>query len=162
MLVCLHKQNLCSSEWILFIINVLNDCGLSNIMAKLMQHEVDPEWMKREVEQDQFLQKWSKSIKESSKCKLYYDIKTSSEFENYPNKIPFKYRKALIRFRTSNHNLTVEKGRHLWIGRSRNERIVQLCQSDSVGDNSTIYVQNLRNKERNILIQHTFQSMLLI
>ena len=114
-LVCLHEQKLYSSEWIVFIINVLDECGLSNIWQ--MQHEVNPEWIKRQVEltlQDQFLQKWSQS-----KCKLYHDIKTSFKFENYLNKLPFKYRKALTKFRTSNHKLPVEKGRHLGIDRNK-------------------------------------------
>ena len=44
-LVCLHEQKLYSSEWIAFIINVLDECGLSNIWQ--MQHEVNYEWIKR-------------------------------------------------------------------------------------------------------------------
>ena len=116
-----------------YCINVLDECGLSDIWQ--MQHEVNPEWIKMRAEltlRDQFLQKWSQSIKESSKCKLYHDIKTSFKFENYLNKLPFKHRKALTKFRTSNHNLPVEKGRHLGI--DRNKRICQLCQSGSRGD----------------------------
>ena len=59
-------------------------------------------------------------------------LKLLSSLKNNLNKLPFKYRKALTKFWTSNHNLPVEKGRHLGI--DRNKRICELCQSGSIGD----------------------------
>ena len=68
-LVKLDENNIYTSEWIRFIRNTLNECGLSYIWSQ--QDSVNPEWLKKRVNQilnDQYYQKWLADIHQSPKC----------------------------------------------------------------------------------------------
>ena len=82
--------------------------------------------------EDQYLQTWYHTINESSKCKLYNKIKHNFILEPYLTALPYKKRKMLAKFWTSNHRLPIEKGRHL--GLEEIDRTCALCGSDSIGD----------------------------
>ena len=71
-------------------------------------------------------------IHQSPKCLFYKTIKESITLEKYLLFLPFKYRKALTKFRMSNHNLPIETGRHRGIPREK--RICPICNLNSVGD----------------------------
>ena len=47
-LLMLHTENIYSSEWITFIIDILNGCGLSNVW--LDQEYMNAEYIKRRVQ----------------------------------------------------------------------------------------------------------------
>ena len=118
--VKLDENNIYTSEWIRFIRNTLNECGLSYIWSQ--QDSINPEWLKKK----------DADIHQSPKCLFYKTIKESITLEKYLLFLPFKYRKALAKFRMSNHNLTIETGRHRGIPREK--RICPICNLNSVGD----------------------------
>ena len=131
----LYERNIFTTDWIMMIKNTLNDCGLSNIWNEQQCMYINPEWLKYKVQrtlEDQYLQTWYHTINESSKCKLYNKIKHKFILEPYLTALPYKQRKMLAKFRTSNHRLPIEKGRHL--GLEEIDRTCALCGSDSIGD----------------------------
>jgi hypothetical protein len=60
--------------------------------------------------QDQFLQDWHSSID-----LVYRTYKNTHCFEKYLDVLPFFIGKYLCKFRTMNHLLPIEKGRHLFL-----------------------------------------------
>ena len=62
---------------------------------------------------DCYRQDWYRDIHNSSKLSIYCTFKSLLEPEKYLSCVNiWKYRKDLARFRTSSHNLEIEKGRH--------------------------------------------------
>ena len=79
-----------------------------------------------------WLQEWNTIVTNSDKCYNYHIFKSNYECEDYIQKLPFKYWRALCRFRTCNHKLPVERGRYSNIPRHR--RFCNVCDSDVLGD----------------------------
>lgn len=68
---------------------------------------------------------WSSALNESPKAESYILFKTNLCFEKYLYVIKnSRHRKSLSRFRISNHELLIEKGRHM---RPRLERLDRKC-----------------------------------
>ena len=59
----------------------------------------------------QHLQIWNNNISMSSRGKTIQPFKEQFIFEKYLNIIPERFRKLIIKFRTSNHYLPLETGR---------------------------------------------------
>ena len=55
----------------------------------------------------------------SSKAVLYRELKTVFEIEQYITKYPWNTVRYILKFRTSNHKLAVEKGRYNNIERNQ-------------------------------------------
>ena len=79
-----------------------------------------------------FVNKWVSSMREYSKCSLYRNFKTVLVMDKYLLESKEPYRLILLKFRTSNHLLPIEKGRHLNI--DINERKCELCNMNDIGD----------------------------
>ena len=80
---------------------------------------------------DQYYQSWYSNINNSERLSYYRLFKHSFNQEDYLNNIhDRKLRIALCKFRTSSHNLEIEKGRHRNIQRS--ERTCKLCNQNVV------------------------------
>ena len=77
---------------------------------------------------DQFIQKWSSDVNNSSKGQTYRIFKQNFGFENYI-KISPKFRTIFMKFRTTNHHLPMETGR--WHGLPLCDRIhvCTLCKN---------------------------------
>ena len=71
--------------------------------------------------------KWKEAMEQSSKCSLYRNFKDELKFERYLVSVKFPLKSAMIRFRTSNHNLPIELGRYVNI--DREERRCTLCNT---------------------------------
>ena len=143
-LLILHNENIYSSEWITFIIDTLNGCGLSYVW--LEQEYMNPEYVKRRVQltlEDQYLQSWKQSLFDSNKCKFYRIIKKEFKLENYLLLLPYNKQKILTWFRMSNHKLPIEKGRHLGIDVSK--RKCPLCKPFC--NENEIQLYNMFNNE---------------
>ena len=77
---------------------------------------------------DQFYQIWHDFCSNSSKLSYYCYFKPNFAAESYLSLIDLcKFRKALSTFRTSAHDLMIEKGRHLGI--ERNLRYCLFCNN---------------------------------
>ena len=82
---------------------------------------------------DIYKQKWFLDINESRKLSTYSQFKSLLEPEKYLHVInSFWARKHLAKFRTSNHDLAIEKGRHAKI--ERHMRMCNMCNLGCVED----------------------------
>jgi hypothetical protein len=82
--------------------------------------------------QDQFVQSWQAEINENELYYNYRMFKQNFEFEKYLLSLPENMSLAVIKFRTLNHKLPIQKGRFL--GVPRTERLCQKCLSHELGD----------------------------
>jgi len=111
-------------QWLMYIHNILNDTGLSNIW--LSQYVRNTKWFHITVKQklcDKFLQRWNQDVFYSSKQNI---------FEHYIKILSPKFRNILIKIRTTNHRLPTETGR--WDGTPRYKRTCNLCNYDLLAD----------------------------
>ena len=121
-----------TSGWLNFIYTSLDNLGLSHLRN---QTHLSVNQFKRLVKQrcqDQYLQTWSEAVQNSSICKNYRMYKTKFKFETYNIELPFKLRKAFLKFRASNNNLPVNRDRYLNV--PRHERLCTLCDQNDIGD----------------------------
>ena len=82
--------------------------------------------VKKKLQED-MQEMWYKSLKSNKKLKFYSSFKKSHGYEDYLDLVPFyKDRKLFTKFRCSDHNLEIEKGRHY--NAKKMDRICKLCQ----------------------------------
>ena len=80
---------------------------------------------------DIFTQKWFSGIESTPKAHHYKYFKTNLAPEHYLSlDISYVYKKMLSNFRCSNHDLMIEKGRHLGIDRQL--RIYPICNQKNL------------------------------
>ena len=121
-------------QWLKCVKSILIKCGLSGIWENQSQTNFNSKWLYNTVRQklkDLFLQQWYSTIEESPTCSNYKLFKSTFCFEEYLSKVPPKYLNKLIKFRTRNHKLPVEKGKYQNV--LFNERLCTLCNAD-IGD----------------------------
>ena len=71
---------------------------------------------------------WKTKLEESIKGKTYQAFKTERCYERYLDHLDRKSRRALIKFRTSDHKLMIEEGRHKRI--PRENRWCKFCSTE--------------------------------
>ena len=121
------------NPWIECIHNILNACGSPNIWNE--HGALNVKWITNLVKQrlkDQFIQKWSNDINSSSKGHTYKIFKPIFGYEKYLDILPSKFRKILVKFRTSNHRLPIETGR--WLGIPLDDRRCTFCNTRQLAD----------------------------
>jgi hypothetical protein len=128
-----HQEGMFTSPWLKCIERIFNECGISNIW----QDQMFPNktWLSNFVKlrtHDQFLQSWLQTINQSPKCYNYRIFKTTLNFEKYLVDLPYKYRRSIIKLRTTNHKLPVERGRYVNV--PRHTRYCDLCNANVLGD----------------------------
>ena len=118
------RENL---PWYQTVSTAMNQCEMGHIlenpncirgnfrdMVKIKLHNI-------------FVKYWYKSLKSNRKLNFYSTFKKSLCFEKYLDIVPFyKDRKLYTKFRCSDHNLEIEKGRHYKLAKMM--RICKLCQ----------------------------------
>ena len=70
---------------------------------------------------------------------FYRQIKKEFGFEKYLNIANFTKRKAIIKLRCSDHQLAIEKGRHMKI--PREERLCKLCGNTNIETEEHFLIQ---------------------
>ena len=86
-------------------------------------------WLAETVRQrlkGQFIQGWYSDVENSAKCINYRLFKTQFKFEEYLVKLPPSMWIPLCTFRTVNHALPIEIGRHQHVERHR--RLCTQCE----------------------------------
>ena len=104
-------------------------------MSYLQGEKFNPKWLKKTLElriKDQFIQSWSASVFESSKCLNYRIFKVNFEIERYLLEVPFKLRKAMTSFRCRSNRLPIETGAFANV--PREDRVCTLCDLNEIGD----------------------------
>ena len=99
--------------------------------------DINPQWLKRAVDnrqQEQFIQQNKTIMSNNSKCFLYKKMKADHKFEEYLVKIPKIFSVPILKLRSCNHKLSIEKGRYSNVPRER--RHCELCDENRpfVGD----------------------------
>ena len=78
---------------------------------------------------------WRKSMMDdNSKLRTYTRIKQHFKLEPYLTQVHSDKRKLLTRFRISNHDLAIEKGRHTYPKTPLSERYCKHCNTNSIED----------------------------
>lgn len=129
----LHVNNVVASPWVSFVSNIFNELGLTYYFES--QQVINLTHFKNVVKcrlKDHFLQNWQATVADSHKCLVYRIYKKNLSFEKYLDILPTNLGKLLCKYRTTNHLLPIEKGRHLNI--DRNHRKCQKCTKQSLGD----------------------------
>ena len=163
LLLYLHKNNIYSCKWILFIETILQDVGLNYIWLSNVVTNIN--WLCREVQnrlQMQYIQEWNSVVHNSPKCINYRTFKTEFKMEFYISELQPKFYIPIARFRTTNHRLPIERGR--WENIERSQRICTLCNRNEMGDEfhylfecdffketRTIYLPKFYQRHANIL-----------
>ena len=131
--VCYHvllnllNDHIYVNPWLSFVKTTLENLGLGYIWYN-QEEFININWLKctiTKIMQDQYISEWSAKILESEKCFMYKVIKTSFAFEQYLITCPPNLVKNIIKIRTCNHNLPIEKGRYNNI--PRHECLCTLC-----------------------------------
>ena len=136
LLVSLEWCDINISDWLIKIKSILNECEMAHLWidqgeVKNMNY-IQFKKLYKEKLKKYFVNKWLESMKDSSKCSLYRNFKVDLVLEKYFVKLNEPFRSNLIKFRTSNHMLPIERGRHLNI--ERIERRCKLCDVNDIGD----------------------------
>ena len=132
----LHTRNTFRSPWLVNVENILNLCGMTTVWQCQFQG-INPQWLKRAVNnrlQEQFIQQNETIMSNNSKCFLYKEMKADHKFEEYLVKIPKIFSVPILKLRSCNHQLPIERGRYSNIPRER--RYCELCDDNRpfVGD----------------------------
>ena len=118
------------NNWAYHIKSMLEQHGLHYIWTQ--QHEIDiPFNIIKQRIFDMYYQKWYREINNSSRLMSYSIFKHQFEIEKYLNiTTDNKFRIALSRFRTSSHDLLIERGRYENI--PRDQRICKSCNMNQI------------------------------
>ena len=125
--------NIFQSDWLSKVKKILDDCGLSFVW--LNPKSVSTEWLYKKIMsslKDMFIQSWRQQCTNCSKSCHYYLYKPNFGLESYLVSLPWCYRVAFTKLRTSNHKLPIEKGRYRNL--PREERKCNLCNLEKIGD----------------------------
>ena len=127
----LHKGR--DLKWISFIKNILVSVGRIDLFDKTSIN--NPRATKYRLFQtlkDLNIQTWHTELRDSSKGRTYALFKTDMELERYLLELPRNIYLPLLKLRTANHKLPVEKGR--WDRTAHQDRKCNLCLTNDVGD----------------------------
>ena len=127
------EANIYKSNWLMSVKKILDDCGLSFVW--LDPYSVNSEWLGKNIEKrlkDMFIQSWMRQCTDCNKSCNYQLFKNTFGIESYLVNLPVCYRIAMVKIRTSNHKLPIEKGRYRNV--AREERTCTLCNLDKIGD----------------------------
>ena len=103
---------------------------------------------------DLFLNDWYSSIQTSNKCLTYRMFKNSFNFEDYLIKLPSYCVNQLIKFRTRNHQMPVEKGD--WTKTPFDQRICKLCSKEIGDEFHYLFVCRELNSDRKQFIKSVY------
>ena len=146
-------KNVESCEWITHIKNILSMNGFGYVWK---DQGVDDEKafleMFEQRSKDIFIQNCHSEINNSSRCRMYKEVKLAYESEPYLNcKMNKQLRIVYTKFRLSSHKLLVERGRWMKPQLPYTERRCTLCNNGDIEDEYHItlccaYFLDLRRK----------------
>ena len=126
----MYINNVFISPLLKHVHSILSDSGLNNIWLS-QGRGIDCEWLKiklHNILKDQYIQKWNSNLYDSSKLSMYRTYKQLFGFENYL----LSRHTYLLKFRTLNHRLPIEKGR--FNNTVRENRTCNVCCQNQIGD----------------------------
>ena len=134
-LLRMYELNIHENKYIKYIHTLLNEIGLSGFWLNQNAIREHPKWFKSKVKQcfkDAFLQTWYMHIDNDKMYLNYRMFKPSFGADPYYLVLPQNYMFTILKFRTTNNNLPVNKLRYENL--PRNERICDKCNKNDVAD----------------------------
>ena len=132
----LYEHDLYKCTFLESVKSTLDNLGLSHYWGEQKNGAYfSINYFKLEVKkqlQDQYVQQWLSEIDGNELYFNYRMYKERFEFEKYLLILPEKFSKQMLKFRTLNHKLPIQKGRFLGI--PRNKRICEKCSAKELGD----------------------------
>ena len=135
---CLHNLYLFDKHrntYLLTIENILNELGLSGFWLNQRNLNFNAIWFKEKIKlslQDQFIQQWYVHVDNDEVFLNYRMYKNVFNQDSYFSLLPQDCVYALVKFRTTNNVLPVNKLR--FTGIIRVERLCTKCDMNEVGD----------------------------
>ena len=155
----LYMEKNVASDYLAFIEKTLNEIGLSGfwLLQENVQHTTLT-WFKEKVKRclyDQYIHNWFSEISTKDIFWNYRMYKDVFECEGYINRLPFQQCISLMRFRTINNNLPVQRERYL--NTPRSQRVCTKCISGDVGDEfHYVFCCDFFNNDRRSLLPPYF------
>jgi hypothetical protein len=161
LLLSLKHNGAQTFKWLTHVESTFNDSGLVYIFHS--QDSSDYTRIKlllNQILKDQFIQRWTSEMINSSRGQFYSNFKTEVSFENYLTRLSENNRRWITKLRTCNLKLPIEMGR--WKNIPRENRTCHLC-NEEIGNEflylficSFPYLLNLRKQNLfQITTQHT-------
>ena len=117
-------------NWAFNVKKILDKLGLSNLWINQLSLSINFSQIKQRI-LDQYQQKWYSEINNSQRLFYYRMYKHQLTCEQYLNsQLDNKFKYSLTRFRTSSHDLEIEKGRYNRI--RREDRLCKLCNLNQI------------------------------
>ena len=118
------------TNWIKTIDKLINTFNLADKIGNHVKFKNATKYAMEEA----YKSFWTNSLTDPNLSRLifYKKIKTGFKLENYLDTVGFKHRRAIAKFRCSDHSLEIEKGRHKGI--PRHARTCTLCHNDQIED----------------------------
>lgn len=151
----LHKENVLTLKWIAYVEKTVNEMGFGHTW---LDQAVDPLWFKNAIKlraQDQYKQKWSEELNNSTRYISYRMFKINFEVEKYLKLLTPNQCKLLCKFRTGYSKLTVNTQRYEG-NISRNERVCHLCNKDLGDEFHCLFECDSFNAERKIYLKNYY------
>ena len=135
-LFTMYESNYYKSPYLKYIESTLNEIGLSGVWTQQSSTIMfSIEGFKNEIKkrlQDQYVQSWITEINRNELFFNYRMYKINFEFEKYLVKLPSTLASYMIKFRTLNHKLPIQRGRIEKI--ERKFRYCNKCTANDIGD----------------------------
>ena len=152
------KQRPNSTAYTAFIFESRNDVN-PNFCTFVEKHDLNcinihekSKSMLTKICQDSYDRFWWEQINNSPKATSYVTFKRTVNYEKYLDQIEnAKHKISLSRFRLSNHNLLIEKGRHMRPRLERNERKCFNCKEEVEDECHFVIECPLYTEERKLL-----------
>jgi hypothetical protein len=135
---CLYNMHVCNlhkNAFLSGVESILNEIGMSNIWLFQGACDVNFVWFKDKIKRclkDQYLQSWYTHVNEDPICFNYRMFKDVFGPDPYLTVLPHNCMIAMLKFRTTNNSVPVNKLRYSRV--VRNERICRKCLLNEIGD----------------------------
>jgi hypothetical protein len=129
LLLSLKDNGVQTFKWLNHVESIFNDSGLGYIFHN--QDSSDYTRIKlllNQIPKDQFLQRWTSQMINSSRGQFYSNFKTEVSFDNYLTRLYENNRIWITKLRTCNLKLPIEMGR--WKNIPRENRTCHLCNEE--------------------------------
>ena len=141
LLLSLTNNGAQTFKWLNYVESICNDSGLGYIFDS----QDSPEYTRitlhlNQTLKDQFLQRWTSEIINSSTGQFYFSFKTDFSFQNYLTRLSENNRIWITNLRTYNQNNSIEIGR--WKNILRENRSYHLCDEEIGNEFHYLFICN--------------------
>ncbi|XP_077861686.1 uncharacterized protein LOC144342321 [Saccoglossus kowalevskii] len=126
-----YEQMKFNLPWCSSVQNLVIDSRIQTSKTDLNMKNID------KTLKENYITFWKQNVnQENTKLRTYAKFKNTYnfEFQFYLNCLPKKHQVCMSRFRTSNHCLAIEKGRHTQPKTPIEKRICNLCSQNKIED----------------------------